>query len=72
MVLAELAKEFDAGILTVAGELHATVEPEQCLNHCDIVMRGEGEKRFYEILQGHDLDAIQGVSYRKHGKMSTG
>ena len=72
MVLAELAKEFDAGILTVAGEPHATVEPEQCLNHCDIVVRGEGEKRFYEILQGHDLDAIQGVSYRKHGKMSTG
>ena len=31
------AKEFDPGILTVAGGPHATVEPEQCLNHCDIV-----------------------------------
>ena len=36
------AKEFDSGILTVAGGPHATVEPEQCLNHCDIVVRQAG------------------------------
>lgn len=69
MVLAQLAKELDAGVLTVAGGPHATVEPEQCLNHCDIVVRGEGETSFYEILQGQELDAIQGISYRKHGQI---
>lgn len=69
MVLAKLAKEFDPGILTVAGGPHATLEPEQCLNHCDIVVRGEGERSFYEILQGQDLDTIQGISYRRDGKI---
>ncbi|GAF69905.1 unnamed protein product, partial [marine sediment metagenome] len=69
MTLAKLAKEFDPGILTVAGGPHATLEPEQCLEYCDIVVRGEGERSFYEILQGQDLDTIHGISYRDNGNV---
>ena len=69
MVLARLAKEFDNDILTVAGGPHATVRTEECLNSCDIAVRGEGEKTFYEILRGQELDTIRGISYRKNGEI---
>jgi len=65
--LAKLAREFDPTILTVAGGPHATVEPEQCLEHCDIAVRGEGEQSFCKILQGQDEDTIQGISYHRFG-----
>lgn len=70
MALAKLAQEFDSTILTVAGGPHATIEPEQCLKHCDIVVRGEGEQSFHKILQGQDEDTIQGISYRRHGAIT--
>ena len=62
-LLAQLTKDFDPGILTVMGGVHATMKPEQCLAHCDIVVRGEGELTFHEIMQGRELDTIKGISY---------
>ena len=69
MILAKLVREFDSSILIVAGGAHATIEPEQCLIDCDIVVRGEGERNFCKVLQGQDLDAIQGISYKRNGNI---
>ncbi|MDD5288140.1 MAG: radical SAM protein [Dehalococcoidales bacterium] len=63
MELARLVKDYDNHILTVAGGPHATVSPEDCLFQCDIVVRGEGEETFSEILQGRNLESIDGISY---------
>jgi radical SAM superfamily enzyme YgiQ (UPF0313 family) len=68
-LMSELVKDFDPGILTVMGGVHATMEPEQCLEHCDIVVRGEGEVTFQEVVHGHKLDAIRGVSYWRDGRI---
>ena len=69
MVLAQVVKEFDASVLIVAGGPHATVRPEECLYYCDVVVRGEGEGSFLEILQGKDIGTIEGISYWKNGKL---
>jgi len=38
-------------ISVIWGGLHATVEPEQCLNYANAVCRGEGEEALLELVQ---------------------
>lgn len=66
--LARLCKQVDPRITTVLGGVQASLFPHEFLESYDIVVRGEGEKTFYEIVQGHDLDTIQGISYTRNGK----
>ena len=66
--LARLCKQVDPKITTVLGGVHASLFPHEFMESCDIVVRGEGEETFYEIVQGHDLDTIQGISYTLNGK----
>lgn len=68
-LVAQLIKDFDPGILTVMGGVHATMKPEQCLESCDIVVRGEGEITFQELVEGHELDTIRGISYWRDGRI---
>lgn len=66
-LLAQLTKDVNPAILTIMGGVHASVRPEECLEHCDIVVRGEGEETFNEIVQDNELGSIKGISYRKDG-----
>jgi len=68
-LLAELTKDVNPAILTVMGGVHASLRTEECLEHCDIVVRGEGEETFNEIVQDKELGVIMGISYRKDGKI---
>lgn len=47
-----LKEELD--VLVVWGGVHATTEPEQCLNFADAVCRGEGEEALLELVQRID------------------
>lgn len=38
------------GILTVMGGVHATVMPEEAIQHVDIVVKGEGERAILDII----------------------
>ena len=69
--MARLAKEVDPGILTVCGGAHATDASELCVDHYDVVVQGEGEETFYEIVQGHALGGIKGICYRQDGELVT-
>lgn len=69
MELVRLAKSFNPGILTVAGGPHATVRPEECLEGCDVVVRGEGELTFVDLLEGHRLETIDGICYKRDGRV---
>ena len=40
------------GILTVMGGVHPTIFPEEALQYCDIVVKGEGEKAMLDIVNG--------------------
>ncbi len=51
----------------VFGGSHASVLPEDCLKHCDYVIRNEGEAIILELLEtlknGGDVSGVKGVSY---------
>jgi radical SAM superfamily enzyme YgiQ (UPF0313 family) len=56
----------------IMGGYHVTFLPEEALDHCDYVVRGEGEATLAELaeelLEGkRDVEKILGVSYRKKG-----
>jgi len=58
----------DLGIPTVIGGSHVTFLPDEALNHCDFVVRREGQVTLLELvdaLEGcTDLAHIAGLSYR--------
>jgi radical SAM superfamily enzyme YgiQ (UPF0313 family) len=69
MLIAKLTKQFNPKILVVVGGVHATMKPEECLEYCDVVVCGEGEQTFYELVQGCALGKIKGISYKNNGKI---
>ena len=50
----------------VVGGVHATALPDEVLSdpNVDYVIRGEGEKPFYALVDGQPLESIGGLSYR--------
>ncbi|MBN2158230.1 MAG: B12-binding domain-containing radical SAM protein [Spirochaetes bacterium] len=56
------------------GGVHASILPEECLEHCDYVVRGEGEDTIVELLdaieENRDVSAIKNLSFKTaDGKM---
>lgn len=45
------------GILTVMGGVHATVLPEEALQHVDIVVKGEGEIAMLDIVRKNNINS---------------
>ncbi|OGJ16212.1 hypothetical protein A3K74_03230 [Candidatus Pacearchaeota archaeon RBG_13_33_26] len=68
----EIAELCNDGITVVIGGIHASSMPEETLkqfSRFDILVRGEGEFSFLEIVQGKPLSKIKGVYYRKNRKI---
>ncbi|MCP4898118.1 MAG: B12-binding domain-containing radical SAM protein [bacterium] len=67
---ARIAKQYNAVVLT--GGYHPSALPEEMLEspHIDVVVRGEGERTFEEIVRGDSLDGINGISYRSNGAIT--
>lgn len=59
-------------IKVVWGGMHATAEPEKCLEYCDIVCRGEGEYAMLDIAkainENRPIEGIKNISYMKEGE----
>ena len=57
----------------VWGGVHATISPESCINHVDIVCVGEGEKAIVELLQAIEkkkpIKNIKNLWIRENGKI---
>lgn len=57
----------------VWGGIHATVDPESCLNQVDIVCRGEGEETILELVEnleaGNPIKRIKNLYVKKKGKI---
>ena len=52
------------GAFVVAGGPHATVLPETLVDHADIVVLGEGERTFAEVVRAsasRDLKGVRGI-----------
>jgi len=62
------------GIPVVMGGIHPTLCTEESLEHCDFVVRHEGEDAISELLDclkrgGEGIDKILGISYKNGGKI---
>ncbi len=72
--LADRIKQIDPGVLVVAGGIHATVLPEECLSDrgIDIVVRREGERTISELVDRVQNQKswydLQGISYKQNGE----
>ncbi len=63
--IAERARQL--GLLTVIGGPHVTFLPDEALNHCDFVVRGEGQETMLELMEAlegsRSLRDIAGLSF---------
>ncbi|UCE36840.1 MAG: B12-binding domain-containing radical SAM protein [Thermoplasmata archaeon] len=76
-IAASAVKEAGQEITTILGGSHPTIRPEDCARHedVDLVVMGEGEKTFFEIIKQmeiegvHGAQKINGVAYEEGGKV---
>lgn len=68
--LAKICKKILPDVQVVFGGAHASFVPDEALNtgYVDIVVVGEGEITFKEILDQNDLSTIKGIVYRDGSK----
>lgn len=74
--LSSIIKEKAKDKIIIAGGPHVTFMPEQVLKECpaiDIIVRGEGEITFYELIQAlnnkQDISQIKGISFRENNRV---
>lgn len=75
----QIAREMTRRIKTsmscsvVWGGIHASVSPQECLNDCDVVCRGEGELVIAELVMaletGKSLKGVRNIFYKDNGKI---
>lgn len=68
-LLAQLTREASSNTLIVMGGVHAVTSPEECLQDCDAVAWGDGEDTLCELVEGHNIRDIQGLTYYNNGKL---
>lgn len=55
--------------LIIFGGVHPTIRPEECLRHCDYVVRGEGEEALLDICtDASRIKSYENISYSENGK----
>ncbi|HLP62216.1 MAG TPA: radical SAM protein [Candidatus Deferrimicrobium sp.] len=64
--IAQAARTFSR---VVIGGTHPSLMPESVIDYADIVVYGEGEETFPDILSGKKLADIPGVMYKSDGKI---
>jgi len=73
--VAKWTKNIPKDIKVVMGGVHPTVLPEETLedNNVDVVVRGEGEITFFELVKAFEtrtnLEDVLGISYKNNGEI---
>ncbi len=73
--VAKAVREANPKVPIVWGGWHPSLLPEQTMQneYVDIIVRGQGERTFYELVKalekGNSLKEITGISYKKSGKI---
>lgn len=72
--LCKLVKQ-NNNVVTVLGGIHATIVPNECLQHecIDFLVRGEGEATILDLIDAiqkkRDFQGVKGISYRQEGRV---
>lgn len=70
--VSRLVKRFNPNIPVVWGGIHPTILPDDTLknNDVDIIVRGEGEYTFLELIENLDnLNKVLGISYKQNDEI---
>lgn len=69
--IAGLVKSYNRNLVLIAGGVHASSLPEDTLlnSKFDIAVIGEGEKTLLDIADGKRLDTINGIYFKRDGKI---
>ncbi|GAG85113.1 unnamed protein product [marine sediment metagenome] len=69
--IAKVVKDYNKNCTVVFGGRHPTFVPDETLNvdEVDIVVRGEGELTFRELIIKGSPENVEGVSYKSKGKI---
>ena len=67
--IAKIAKDYNQNCIVVFGGRHPTFVPEETLrvDEVDIVVRGEGELTFKELIIKGTPENVKGISYKSNG-----
>ena len=67
-----LVKDISKDILVLGGGEHPSSLPRETMaeSRLDAVVVGEGDETFGEIIDGHSLDSIRGIQWRKGSVVS--
>lgn len=77
LAAARLVRQYGKGVPIVWGGIHPTLMPEQTLenDHVDIVVQGEGEETFPELVRALEsnrpLGEVRGIWYKNNGGMAS-
>lgn len=68
--LSKVCRKIFPNAKIVFGGVHPTALPDEALSYdsVDFVIKGEGEYSFLKLVQGENLEKIEGLSYRKENK----
>jgi len=69
--IAKIVKDINQNTMVVFGGRHFTSEYEEALNvdEVDIIVRGEGELTFRELILKETPENVKGISYKSNGKI---
>ena len=70
--VAKIVKSYNSDIPIVFGGVHPTISPEETIEYddVDIVVRGEGEKTFLDLIKNYnDKRNIKGITYKSRNKI---
>jgi len=72
LMISKLIKQDFRKIKIVWGGIHPTILPTQTLHNklIDIIIRGEGERPYYQLVIGKKISAISGLSFKKDRRIS--
>ncbi|MHA1299329.1 MAG: B12-binding domain-containing radical SAM protein [Candidatus Helarchaeota archaeon] len=67
LLISKLIKQNFKNVKIVWGGIHPTILPEQTLrnNMIDFIIRGEGERSYFELISGRNKSQISGLSMKK-------
>ena len=69
--IAKIVKEVNPNCIVVFGGRHPTFEPDSTIktNEVDIIVRGEGELTFRELIIKGTPEDVKGISFKSNGKV---
>jgi len=69
-LLCQKIKSYENKPLIIFGGPHPTINPKECLEYCDYVVRGEGEETMLEICNNSSgITSLKNISYLSENKL---